>query len=269
MVQIVAALLLLAAEPATPVTETAPEVKPAEAQAGAPAPPGAEGAPAQSVAQPSADPSAAAVAAAPVTPPVAPDDGAPRRFTASLGLGRAYPGGEAVADSPMNDLTSPMGQLTLWLGFRITPRWLAGLYLDGAGGGTPGALLRGLCTLDGEECITSSTQVGIEGRYVFEPAARQTWWAGAGLGTETTGTSLKGSNADRSYLGSYSGGVFPRLSGGWDRRVSRIWGWGFYGTLSFGRYSKLATGGGDPRDIPGDTAGHSWLGLGARIILFP
>jgi hypothetical protein len=173
-----------------------------------------------------------------------------------------------VKDSPMNDLTGPMGQFELAAHFRITPRWLVGITLDAASGGSPGAAARALCAADGEECVTVTSQLALEGRYVFDPSAPRTWWAGAGLGSETTGTRLKGSSADRPYLASYTGGVL-RLSGGWDRRMSRTWGWGFYGSLSTGSFDKLATGGGDPVDVPGKKAGHSWLGLGVRIILFP
>jgi len=68
---------------------------------------------------------------------------------------------------------------------------------------------------------------------------------------------------------SYTGGIFPRLSAGWDRRMSRFWGWGFYGALSSGRYTKKAMGDADPTDLPGDVRGHSWLDLGVRFILFP
>jgi hypothetical protein len=283
MVQLVAALMLLAAEPA-PAVATSPEVKPAEAApAVVPAPPAEPAAtPAPVPTEPAApaQPPAATAAPAPVAAPApasaaaaaapaAPEDpNAPRRFTASLGIGRTWPGGEVMKDAPMNDLTSPMGQLELTAHFRITPKWLVGITLDASSGGTPGALLRAACALNGEECETFTTQVALEGRYVFDPSAARTWWAGAGLGGETTGTKLKGSNADRPYLGKYTGGVL-RLSGGWDRRMSRNWGWGFYGSLSSGSFDKVATGGGDPENLPADKAGHSWLGLGVRIILFP
>jgi hypothetical protein len=281
MVHVVAALLLLAVEPASPppAAEAAasPEVNQAEPAAVAP-PAAAEPAPATApspapaptaATEPAPAQAPAPAPAAPVATPAPVDPNAPVRFYASLGIGRAWPGGEVFADLPMNDLTSPMPQFELTLGFRITPRWLVGIYLDAAGGGTPGAVMRATCGLDGEECSTFSTQAGVEGRYVFDPAAKRTWWAGVGLGGETTGTTLKDSKADRPYLTSYSGGVFPRLSGGWDRRVNRYWGWGFYGTLSFGRFNQVATGGADPVDLPNEVAGHSWLGLGVRAILFP
>jgi hypothetical protein len=52
--------------------------------------------------------------------------------------------------------------------------------------------------------------------------------------------------------------------------VNPYFGWGFYGGISFGTFSKVAMGEStDWKSIPGDEAGHTWLDLGVRIIAFP
>jgi hypothetical protein len=286
MFELVAAFLLLAAEPAAaPEPQPAPPAPAVAPTEGATAPgtgaaaPEAEAPPPAAATQPekpAVEPVAApAAAAAPATPateaaeaaePV--DPSAPVRVTASLGIGRSWPGGLVDSNAPMNDLTSSMAGVRLDFGVRITQRWMAAIVVDAMGGGNPGLLFRGLC--GSQECTTSSTRTSLEGRYVFSPTAKKTWWAGAGLGGESTRVSLKDSKKTLPSLPTYSGGIFPRLSGGWDWRVNRYFGWGFYGALSSGRYTKVSFGDSkDTQDLAGDPRGHSWLDLGVRIILFP
>lgn len=93
---------------------------------------------------------------------------------------------------------------------------------------------------------------------------------GGRAGGETTRVAIKDSEETLDTLPTFTGAIFPRLSGGWDRRMSRRWGWGFYGALSTGTYSKQSFGDSkETSDLPGDPGGHSWLDLGVRIILFP
>lgn len=291
MIELVAACLLLATESVPPPPAAAPpQDAQVESPAPVPAPPAAGTAPAHD-----ASPAAAGAAAAPPAPcdesgagaqpetcPVpaealAPvgavptgDGPRPMRLTLSLGLGRAFPGGAIAKDRPMNDLTSPMGSLRLDAGFRIRPKLIVALVLDLSGGGTPGATLRADCTAADVDCAVASSRMSVDARYVFTPLARRTWWAGAGLGAEGTGLVPRGGGTRSDFMPTYSGGLFPRLSGGWDRRVNPYFGWGFYAGISFGGFSEVAMGeSAQGSSIPGDSAGHSWLDLGVRIVAFP
>jgi hypothetical protein len=191
-------------------------------------------------------------------------------MVASLGLTRSMPGGSLSDGVPMNDFTSALYGLRVDVGFRITPHWMAAVVADLGGGGNPGLAQRQACDAAGVDCATSSMRISLEGRYVFSPDAEQTWWAGAGFGAETAQVTLVDSRETPDYLPTYEGGLFPRLSGGWDHRVNRWFGWGFHGALSTGRYDKKAKGDSEvTSDIPGGKAGHSWLDLGVRVILFP
>jgi hypothetical protein len=276
MLELVAACLLLAADPApspAPAAEVAPAAEPrAEPPAPAEAPQPAAAEPAPAAAAPAPAPAAAAEKA-PELSSAAPsprDAFAPKRVTLSLGLGRSFPGGSVEEDVPMNDLTSPMGTIQLQLGVRFLQRWMASLVLDASGGGTPGAGYRLACTLADLDCTATSARVALEGRYYFTPSAKQTWWAGAGLGSETMRVVPDDGGDAPDFLPTYTGGIFPRLSGGWESRVNGYFGWGFYAALSSGRYDKVSWGeSGDAGDLPGDVAGHSWLDLGVRVILFP
>jgi hypothetical protein len=281
MLDLVTACLLLAAGPAPisaePEPVPAPEVKTSEP---ASAPADAVPVPAAPATPPAAtpeEPSSATAAPAPATSAASPtevsspaDGFSPKRVTLSLGLGRSYPGGSVQEDVPMNDLTSPMGTIQIQFGVRFLQRWMASLVLDASGGGSPGGGYRLACSVGGIDCTATSARVAIEGRYYFSPAAKRTWWAGAGLGSEATRILPDDGKDAPAYLPTYTGGLFPRLSGGWESRVNTYFGWGFYAALSSGRYDRVSFGeSNDSSKIPGDVAGHSWLDLGVRAILFP
>lgn len=278
MLELVAACLLFAAEaadvtspppvttsPETAVTTGTEPVAPAAAPADPAAPSPAAAAPAEVAERPAAAPAEPA----PALGAPAADGLRPLMLTLSLGLGRAYPGGELAADRPMNNLTSPMGSLRLDAGIRIRPRLILALVLDLSSGGAPGASLRSQCDAADVDCTVGSSRVSLDARYVFTPYAARTWWVGAGLGAEGTGLMKKGGGASADFMPTYSGGLFPRVSGGWERRVNQYFGWGFYAGLSFGAFSEVAMGESARSSIPGDEAGHSWLDLGVRIIAFP
>lgn len=271
MLEAIATCLLLAADPA-PVQEPQPA-------AAAEVPASEE--PASSEPTPAAPP-AAETGAAPLAPPAPADpttpseDAAsdavagPPRLVASLGLSRSIPDGHLSDGVPMNDFTSPLLGLRADVGFRITPRWMAAVVADVAGDGNPGLAQRQACDAAAVECTVSSMRLSLEGRYVSSPDAAQTWWAGAGFGAETARVTIRGSKETPDYLPTYEGGLFPRLTGGWDQRVNRWFGWGFHGAFSMGRYEKRAKGDSEvTSDIPGGTAVHSWLDFGVRVILFP
>jgi hypothetical protein len=278
MLEIIAACLLLSTDP-VPAQEPQPAAATAE-PLGAPAPEGPAATEPATTAPP-ATPAPAGSGAAPLpqpataeAPPAPPSEAAapagPPRLVASLGLLRSFASGSLSDGIPMNDLTSPLLGLRLDAGFRFTPRWVAAIVAELVGGGTPGLAQRQLCDGAGVDCTVSSARLSLEGRYVFTPEAPQTWWAGAGFGGETTRVTLVDSKRTPDYLPTYKGALFPRLSGGWDHRVNRWFGWGFDAALSTGRYTKRAKG--DPEvlaDLPGDPVNHTWLDLGVRVILFP
>jgi hypothetical protein len=265
LLELVAACLLLATDPAAsepappPVAATPPE---ASAPPAAPAAPPATAAPAGGPA------SEAGAPPQPGSPAVA--GMRPMLVTLSLGVARSYPGGSVAAHQPMNDLTSPMGTVRLDAGLRLRPKLMLALVVDMSGGGTPGAAWRARCSAAGVDCTVASARIGLDARYVFTPVARTTWWAGAGLGVEGTELRNEDSRVKEDFMPKYSGGLFPRLSAGWDSRMNPYFGWGFYGGISFGTFTKVAMGEStDWRSIPGDEAGHTWLDLGVRIIAFP
>jgi hypothetical protein len=284
MLQIAFTCLVLAAEPAAPAAAepspapaaaapapaapaSAAPIAPAE-PAAAPAAPAAvpEAAPAPQSAPP---PAASPAPPAPVVegPPAEP--GEPLRFTASLGIGRAWPDGLVSSRVAMNDLTSATVGVRLDFGFRITQKWLVAVVVDAQAGGTPGAGYRLLCAIDGVDCAVTTFRAAVEGRYVFRPLARRTWWVGAGLGSEAAQVMLSNNNGTRPYLPTFTGGLL-RLSAGWDRRINQSFGWGFYGGWSVGTYGKTRLGDSGPySNVEGEARSHSWLDLGVRLILFP
>ncbi|HSN13786.1 MAG TPA: hypothetical protein VLT61_04085 [Anaeromyxobacteraceae bacterium] len=278
MLELIAASLLLAAEPAAPESAPPPAAATAPETAAAPAA-SAEAAevpasPAEAAQAPVAAPAAGGPAPEASAPPQhgSPAVGGmrPMLVTVSLALARSYPGGSVAAHQPMNDLTSPMGTVRLDAGIRLRPKLMLALVLDMSGGGTPGATWREQCSAVGVDCTVASSRVALDARYVFTPFARTTWWAGAGLGVEGTELRNEDSRVKEAFMPNYNGGLFPRLSAGWDSRVNPYFGWGFYGGISFGTFTQVAMGEStDWRRIPGDEAGHTWLDLGVRIIAFP
>lgn len=184
----------------------------------------------------------------------------------AFGIGGAGASGHAAPGLSMSDLTS--GQLDLLLegGARFAERFYLGLYLD-IGVGDAAGWAKAACRLEGHDtCTSSRAALGLTTRLAFAPRERWNPWVGLGIGAEATGVA----SSDSEVI-TYVGGEWPRLSAGLDFRGNAGLGVGLYANLAFVRYSQVsgaATGWSGNHDLASRST-HTWLGIGARFILFP
>jgi hypothetical protein len=194
---------------------------------------------------------------------------------ATFGLGGAFPSGDAD-DSGQTGLPRRMrdhydSQLDVYLegGLRLTPHLALALYVD-VGVGEPAREVRDIfgCSDSTVDCTSSTTRVGLLLRHTFEPRAYSTPWIAAGTGFEFGSMTI-----DDEFLGGseeayeYAGWEALRLMAGVDLRANPVFGFGLYGGVAFGRYSRFEDAFGDV-DI-GRQPFHTTVSAGVRFTLFP
>jgi hypothetical protein len=189
-----------------------------------------------------------AVAVASASPARADDSG----FTVGLRASYAFPRGQVVTASNLSDMVA--GSIPLWfdLGYRFTKSFQVGAYAQYAG-------LFGLsrvasCPVNGN-CSSNSTRFGLETSYAFFPDASFDPWVGLGLGYESLGANVEGS--DRTVRG------FEGLAQlGLDWHVTKSFSFGPFLSASVGRFGGESLGG-VSTDFS-DTAYHTWLQAGLK-----
>lgn len=186
-----------------------------------------------------------------------------------LGFGGLTLSGDVEKGFPASQTFEPQVQLYFEGGLRLDPAIALGLYLD-IGVGEPAAEVRAaypVCA--GSSCTATTGRVGILLRHTFAPLARTAPWIAVGTGFEfgsvTADASMGGSSSD---LFSYSGWEAFRLMGGIDLRSSPVLGFGLYGAVSFGTYSRFVDETGASFDL-GHQPYHTTVEAGLRMTLFP
>jgi hypothetical protein len=204
----------------------------------------------------------------PARPPPAAWQGGPvSPVYLSFGLGGAVLSGRAERfegrNVDMDSLFDPQLNLAFEGGLRLNPHLALGLYAD-VGVGDPAREVRDFCNDNGFACDARSGRVGILLRHTFQPAARATPWIAAGTGYEYG--NVQASDNGQEIL-RYSGWEMLRLMAGFDLRSSPVFGVGFYGALSFGRYSRYEET--TFSDNISDRTTHTTIQGGLRFTLFP
>jgi hypothetical protein len=158
-------------------------------------------------------------------------------------------------------------------GLRLSPHLALGLYGD-VGVGNPAREIRDQCSNPDPgfvpiDCDATTGRFGVLLRHTFDPFARTTPWLSVGTGFEVGTISTHDTPSGGSEeLFSYSGWEMLRLQGGVDFRSSQVFGVGFFGGVSFGRYSQYEEPG-FPDDHLDDRSIHTRVEGGVRFTLFP
>jgi hypothetical protein len=194
-------------------------------------------------------------------------------------LGVMVPFGAATSapGDNLRDRYSTQMALLVDLGAKLGPSFYLGAYL-GLSLGSEGADTRveKACDDDGNGnrvgCSSSTLRAGLALRYSFAPAARANPWIGYGFGWTQAEQSIDDELNNRRESTSVSGLELARLALGVDFRLSHAFGLGPELVGAFGRYSSTTTEvdgvQSSSHDIK-DTAIHTWLTLGLRLVLFP
>jgi hypothetical protein len=246
-----------------PAPSAPPQERPDATEPAATAPPPSAAQPAPGSPQPLEPSQAAAVpvAAGPIAPPGT--HRPPVRVTFAATLFQLFPGGDVEASMAAKDFTTAMTGFGLEGGFRLTPKFVVGGFLDMAFGES-GPALDAWCRAQGIHCTTADVKLGLMARYAFTPMSSNNPWIGAGIAYD-----VLMSLSDRTdNTPSYGGGELLRLSAGWDLRLNRTFGVGLFVTGSTSRYPDVDRGPGEIVSID-HRARHTWLQLGLRGILFP
>ncbi|HEY6099274.1 MAG TPA: hypothetical protein VIW03_07575, partial [Anaeromyxobacter sp.] len=196
-------------------------------------------------------------------PPILPIYGA-------FGIGGAFPSGDASKNVRMGDVFDPQLDIFLEGGLRLSPHLALGMYVD-VGVGEPASNVRAepACAAAGSSCTAATGRVGVLLRHTFQPRAYSTPWISLGTGYEWGDVTLQGDGyggPNQEYF-SYRGWEIARLMMGVDLRTNPVFGFGLYGGVAFGRYSKY-------RDSLGDVSldrepFHTTVQAGLRFTLFP
>jgi hypothetical protein len=189
-------------------------------------------------------------------------------FYGAIGIGGAFLSGDVAEGIAADEVYDP--QLGIWLegGLRLTPNLGLGLYLD-LGVGEPASEVRAACDALANGCTATTGRFGLLLRHTFDPAAHSTPWIAVGTGWEFGDVSLDSSDYGGSgqELFSYTGWEALRLMAGVDLRSSPAFGFGLYGGVSFGLYSRYEDAYGEVA-LSGQPV-HTTVEAGIRFILFP
>jgi hypothetical protein len=168
------------------------------------------------------------------------------------------------SDLKMSDTVSGQVPIIVDVGGKVIPHLFIGGYFGLGFGGTAGAV-HDSCKAANEDCLGVSIQLGIEAQYHILPSGSVDPWLGYGIGVESLGVSE--AHGSTTQTTTFTGYQFARLSAGADFRVTRGFGVGPFVEYSLGQYNTINSEGQD-LDIP-NKAGHQWLTLGVRMVLFP
>ncbi len=188
-------------------------------------------------------------------------------FYGVFGIGGLFQGGNAEHGVGMDQRFDPQLDLYMEGGLRLNQHLALGLYVD-LGAGDPASSVRAACNASGSDCTAGTGRVGILFRHTFQPRAYSTPWIAVGTGYEWGDVHYTDQFGDtgQEYF-SYRGWEIARLMAGLDLRTNPVFGFGLYGGVSFGRYSRYRdlTG----ADVSVDGTVHTTAELGIRFTLFP
>jgi hypothetical protein len=208
-------------------------------------------------------------------PPFTPRRGAPPVLPvyAALGLGGAGFGGDLRDTVAARDVLEPQIELLLEGGIRLSPAVALGLYLD-VGAGDPADAIRASAEcrgtlLDGDApgCVAATGRFGILLRHTWDHSTPTSKWLAVGTGVSALTVSRDDDATGDDDLYTYTGREILRLMAGVDLRSNPVFGLGFYGGVSWNRFTRFedATG---RSSIP-DRDYHAMYEAGLRVVLFP
>lgn len=207
-----------------------------------------------------------------------------RGFQGALALQWANASGEVVPGLRHRDFLPAAMELETQLGWKLTDRFFAGIYLGG-GVSMPGHDTREVCRDEDFHCAGTSRRAGVMMKIDLQPSRAWNAWAAVGGGVERHevdwAARVPSSPAPDApaYLRRTEldmRGVEPlRLMAGLDLRSTRVLGIGVHAALSFGRYREVTNDFTSTTIRPtvnlakGERATHTWFTIGLHGLLFP
>lgn len=191
-------------------------------------------------------------------------------FQMDIRTGYAIPTGDATGDIgdgqgvKMSDAASGQVPLMVNIGAKVIPMLWVGGYVGFGFGGAAGELADN-CNENGGSCSALGLRLGAEVQVHFIPAGDVNPWLGYGIGYESLSFSRSGGASDNTTT--LSGWEYAHFMGGVDFRISRVVGLGPVVDFSLGQYDEISN-----EDLSLDidnTAMHSWITLGVRVVFFP
>jgi len=196
-------------------------------------------------------------------------------------MGLALPLGLAsgARGDALNERYASQFALETEIGAKASEALFVGGYL-GFGLGAEGRdeRIESFCDDDGSnaendiECSVVSLRIGVVGRWSFSPAESLNPWLAYGIGYESQSQSINDRVVGRRETTMASGIEFARLSGGFDWRPGKTFGFGPMLEASLGSYTKTSTEVNGETTFDGDvedSAVHTWVTLGLRGVFFP
>jgi hypothetical protein len=156
------------------------------------------------------------------------------------------------------------------IGFRATHSTAFALYLDvGMGEPAAGAGTSTACSAAQGGCVAATGRLGILVRHTFSPLAPRTAWLAFGTGAEFGSVTAHPQQGQvMSRVSTYQGWEALRVMLGYDWRAGSVLGFGLYGGVSWGKYTRVESAAG-PQATIANPAYHTMLEGGARFTLFP
>jgi hypothetical protein len=207
-------------------------------------------------------------------------------FQGSLTVQRAVASGDMVRGLRHREYLPAATEVEAHLGWKLTDRWLAGVYLGG-GVSTPGDGTQGLCEDGDLHCTGTTRRAGVMVKLDVLPARAWNPWIAVGSGVArhdvdqatyvTTSTSDPAAPTVVLRSGLDMRGVEPlRLMTGIDFRSARALGLGVHAGVSLGRYRDVTVTHDRPSTLrpsgnlaDGAGAWHTWFTFGMHGLLFP
>jgi hypothetical protein len=184
----------------------------------------------------------------------------PRRgFQLGVRTGVALPAGKLSEGVAMNALSAAQIPLFLDIGAKVSRYVFLGGYASFALGGASDRWNRNACRND--DCSARSMHLGAQIQIHFGSFERTNPWIGYGLGYEWLWTAGFPETT-------YRGWEYGRFMAGVDFRLSHDFGLGPFVDATVAQYSSLSNANVESADIS-NTALHSWVTVGLRLVLFP
>jgi hypothetical protein len=186
-----------------------------------------------------------------------------------FGIGGLSQFGDAQRGVAMDQVFDPQLDIYLEGGLRLNQHLALGVYLDLGVGDPAGNVRAEPACAAAASCTAGTGRVGVLLRHTFQPRAFTTPWLAVGTGYEWGDVTLDGGGygSNQEYF-SYRGWEIARLMAGVDLRTNPIFGFGLYGGVAFGRYSRYRDALGDV-SLPSDQPIHTTVEAGIRFTLFP
>lgn len=170
------------------------------------------------------------------------------------------------------DVAEPQLELLLEGGVRLSRAVALGLYLD-VGAGDPADDIRASCRAtaspgaDTPGCVAATGRFGLLLRHTWDHSAPTSKWLAIGTGVSALTVSRDDDGFGDDDVFTYTGREVLRLMGGVDLRSNPVFGVGFYGGVSWNRFTRFEDALGES-SIP-DRDYHAMYEAGLRVILFP